>query len=122
MGKCVSKCFKPTISSDSASVVVKGQTTQTTIFSETAAATSIRKTYSTTPLRARIVQNFTLLWLDSNIDERDADFKNSLTQLRRIVNTINTFTNPDQCMSFLTEIKNEQAFMLVSGAFSQPII
>ena len=100
MGQCVSKCFKPTISSDSVSVVVEDQARQTTISSEIAAATSINKTHSTRPRRVRIVQNFTLLWLDSNIDEHDADFKNSLTQLRRIVNTINTFTNPDQCVSF----------------------
>jgi hypothetical protein len=122
MGQCISKCFKPTTPPDSASVVVDDKAKQTTISSEIAAATSVNKNYSKRPLRVRIVQNFTLLCLDSNIDERDADFKNSLTQLRRIVNTIDTFTNPDQCMSFLTQIKNEKAFMLVSGALSQLIV
>jgi hypothetical protein len=89
MGQCVPKCFKSTISSDSLNVVIEDQAIQRKISSETAAATSIKETYSTRPLRVRTVQNFTLLWLDSNIDENDADCKNSLIQLRRSLTLIN---------------------------------
>ncbi len=123
MGKCLPKCFKPTISSDLDSVFVEDQAKQTAISSDIVATTSIEKTDTyTRPLQIRNVQNFILVWLDSNIDEYDADFKNSLTQLRRIVNTIHTFTNPEECENFLTQIKNEKAFMIVSGALSQSII
>ncbi len=60
MGQYIRKCFKSIISSDSASVVIEDQAIQTTISSETAAATSIKETYSTRPLRVRTIQNFTL--------------------------------------------------------------
>lgn len=113
MGKYISKCFKSSASSDLSSIVDNDQVEP---------IISVQNVDSTRSIAVRIVQNFTLLWLDSNIDEQNSDFKNSLTQLRRIVNTIDTFTNSDQCMNFLTTIKNEKVFMIVSGTFSQSII
>ena len=38
-----------------------------------------------------MVQNVLLIWLDNNINEGDDDCRNTLTQLRRVVNNINTF-------------------------------
>ena len=70
----------------------------------------------------RIVQNFLLVWLDSNIDETEADCRNTITHLRRIVNAINLFTKTDQCISFLTQIKNEKAFLIISGTLGKTIM
>jgi hypothetical protein len=69
-----------------------------------------------TPTRRRFIgQNFVLIWLHSSIDESDTDYKHSLSQLRRNFNTIDTFTNADECVNFLTKIDSEKAFMIVSG-------
>ncbi|CAF1292365.1 unnamed protein product [Didymodactylos carnosus] len=56
------------------------------------------------------------------MDESDADFKHSLIQLRKIVNTIDTFTNADPCVDFLNQTKNEKVFMIVSGALGQSTV
>ena len=64
---------------------------------------------STHSRRRFIAQNVVLVWLDSNIDESDGYYGNSMTQLRQIVNTIDTFTDADQCVDFLTEIKDEKS-------------
>jgi hypothetical protein len=69
---------------------------------------------------ARMVQNFLLLWLDGSIDEQNNDdCRNSITKLRQVVNTVNTFTDADECIDFITDIKKETIFIIVSGTFTQ---
>jgi len=69
-----------------------------------------------------MVQNFHLVWLDGSIDEiNNDDCRNSIVKLREVVNTVNTFTDVDECIDFITDIKDEMAFMMISEAFS-PII
>ncbi len=81
---------------------------------------------STRPTRlldARMVQNFHLVWLNGNIDEvNNNDCRNSITKLRQIVNTVNTFIDLDECIDFITDYKEEKASMVISGEFSQIIL
>ncbi|CAF1478927.1 unnamed protein product [Rotaria sp. Silwood1] len=70
----------------------------------------------------RILQNFLLVWLDANLQESDNDFKNSLQHLRKIVASITTFTDAQQCVNFLSEIKKEKVFMIVSGSLGRQIV
>jgi tetratricopeptide (TPR) repeat protein len=72
---------------------------------------------------AYIVQNIRLIWLDTNIDEiNNDDCHNTITKLRSIVNVINIFTDVDECINFLMEIKDEKIFMIISDALSQHIL
>ncbi|CAF1241869.1 unnamed protein product [Rotaria sordida] len=70
----------------------------------------------------RIIQNFLLVWLDTNIDESTEDFQNSLKHLRRIVASITIFTDAQQCFDYLSGITKEKAFMIVSGSLGQKIV
>jgi hypothetical protein len=71
----------------------------------------------------RMIQNFHLVWLDGSIDEvNDDDCRNSITKLRQVVNTVNTFTDVDECIDFITDIKDEMTFMIISEVFSPTII
>jgi tetratricopeptide (TPR) repeat protein len=70
----------------------------------------------------RPIQSFTLIWLDSQIDESDEDFQNSLSQLRRIVTTINTFTDVNRCVEFIDDISNVKVFLIISGALGQSTV
>src|SRR5271170_4884130 len=71
----------------------------------------------------RMVQNFHLVWLDGGIDEdNNADYRNSITKLRQVVNTVNTFIDVDECVDFITDIEWGTAFMMVSGSFCQIIV
>ena len=70
-----------------------------------------------------MVQNFLLLWLDGNIDEiNNDDCRNSITKLRQVVNTVNTFTDANECIDFINGIKEETIFMISSGAFGQTTV
>jgi tetratricopeptide (TPR) repeat protein len=66
-----------------------------------------------------MVQNVLLIWLDNNIDETSTDCCNTIRELRRAVNTINTFTNSDQCIQFLESMGDEKACMIIAGSLGQ---
>lgn len=70
----------------------------------------------------RIIQNFVLIWLNPHADESDVEFQNDVRQIRRFVNIINVFTDSDRCVDFLSEIKNEKAYIIISDAREQHIV
>ena len=71
----------------------------------------------------RIIQNFHLVWLHENIDEvKKNDFGDSITQLGQVINTINTFVDINECMNFITDMKQEQTFLVLSGKLSQTVL
>src|ERR1700721_1750421 len=75
------------------------------------------------PRNARMVQNFHLVWLDGSIDEiNNDDCRNSITKLRQVVNTVNTFIDVDECIDFINGIQEETAFMISSGALGQTAV
>ncbi|CAF1240770.1 unnamed protein product [Rotaria sp. Silwood1] len=89
-------------------------------------AAAIPSNRTTTRLRrapkARI-QNFVLVWLDATIDEvHNQDSINTISKLREIVNIVNTFINADECVNFITDVKEEEIFMIFSDAFGQTIV
>jgi hypothetical protein len=92
----------------------------------TTTATASLEPPSTRPSRlpyARMVQNFLLIWLDGSIDEQNNDdWRNSIIKLRQVFNTVNTFTDADECIDFVTDIKEETIFIIVSGTFSTAIV
>ena len=70
----------------------------------------------------RMLQNFLLIWLDADFDESKEDFKKSIENLRRIVASITTFTDAQQCIDFLSAIKEEKVFMIISGSLGREIL
>jgi tetratricopeptide (TPR) repeat protein len=91
-----------------------------------ATKTKLTTASSSTRLRpapnARIVQNFHLVWLDGSIDETNDDCRNSITKLRQVVNTVNTFVDVDECIDFINGIKQERAFVISSGALGKTAV
>ena len=70
----------------------------------------------------QMVQNVLLIWLDGTIHESSSDCQNTITHLRRAVNSVNIFTDSDQCIQFLEDMAKEKACMIISGAFGQHIV
>ena len=102
------------------------ENSKTAAVSKTAAATatipSTNRAAALPPGTRRLLQNFLLVWLDANLDESKADFKNSLERLRNVVASIRTFQDVKQCINFLNEISEEKVFMIVSGALGQQVV
>ncbi len=70
----------------------------------------------------RMIQNFHLVWLDGSIDETNEDCRNSITKLRQVVNTVNTFVDVDECIDFINGIQEERAFVISSGALGKTTV
>ncbi len=84
-------------------------------------ATTSRAPPSTIP--HQIVQNFHLVWLDESIDAVNTDnCRNSISKLHQVVNTVNIFTDVDECIDFITDINEEKALMVISGALNEIIV
>ncbi|CAF0948581.1 unnamed protein product [Adineta ricciae] len=73
-------------------------------------------------LRQRMIQNYLLVWVDANIDEKDQGCQNTLTHLRSVVNDVNIYTQPDACAQFLNSIGDEKAFVITSGSLGQHLV
>jgi hypothetical protein len=70
-----------------------------------------------------IVSNVLLIWLDNNIDEGNDDCQNTLAELRCVVNAVETFTDRDRCIEFITNnSNNEKVCMIIAGTLGQLIV
>jgi tetratricopeptide (TPR) repeat protein len=70
-----------------------------------------------------MVQNFRLIWLDGSIDDtNNEDYRNSISKLRQVVNTVDTFTDVDVCMDIISGITEEKVFIIISGAVGQKTV
>jgi len=71
----------------------------------------------------RTIQNFRLVWLDSNIDDvNNNDCMITITKLRQVVNAVQTFTNADECIAFINNIEDEKIFMISSGKLGETTV
>ena len=70
----------------------------------------------------RFIGNFYLIWLDENINQNDEHCRNTIMQLRQIVNRVNTFVSVDECVDFITDRPDETAYIIVSEKCSQQIL
>jgi hypothetical protein len=88
----------------------------------TAAAVSAKR-FSMKPSNVRMLQNFLLIWLDGSIDEiSNDDERNPITKFREVMNNVNTFTDADECVKFIDRVKEENVFMITSGALGQTTV
>ncbi|CAF1475063.1 unnamed protein product [Adineta steineri] len=73
-------------------------------------------------MKIQRMQNVLLIWLNNNIENNNADCNDTIKQLKRVVNNINTFTNDQQCVEFIQTITNNKACMIVSGSLGKHIV
>jgi hypothetical protein len=73
------------------------------------------------PMEQLNVESFVIVWLDANIGQNDSTRK-TIEQLRRIANNIRTFTDRAACIEFISQIKNEQVFFIVSGSLGHETV
>ncbi|CAM2727274.1 unnamed protein product [Rotaria socialis] len=70
----------------------------------------------------RIVQNFTLFWLDEAIDISSTDCQYTLGELRKVVNSVTICTEAQVCQNFIEKVRDEQIFVIVSGTLGHKIV
>lgn len=78
------------------------------------------KSVSTRPIQLRIVENFLLIWF--NVNSNGFDKEESLNQLRKLVNSIEIFSNAEECLEYLSHISSEQIFLIISNSCAKPFL
>ncbi len=82
----------------------------------------IIKSESNNEFSKNIIDNYVLIWLDSNINEFSDNYKQHITQLRSVSNTIYIFTDPKECVSFIANSSSKKIFMIISNVSYQHIV
>jgi tetratricopeptide (TPR) repeat protein len=83
-----------------------------------AANKNISSSYPFSPL----IKDYIVVWLDSNIDRSNEVHQNVILKLQQVINSINTFTDTNECIKFITQMKSEKVFMIISTALGEQII
>jgi tetratricopeptide (TPR) repeat protein len=98
-----------TMSSKKASVVSKLGTPKS----------SLKPTHIQTQPVLGTSENFIIFWLDSKVTNSTEE---TISKLRTIVKTVKIFTDIDQCIKSLIDIKNEKVFLVISNSIGQEIV
>ena len=72
--------------------------------------------------RFRIAEQILVVWLDVNINDANKETRLSIRKLQHIVNSVKTFHDTNECIDFLTDLKNETVYMIISNDFIQWIL
>ncbi|CAF3202821.1 unnamed protein product [Rotaria socialis] len=67
----------------------------------------------------RFVQNYLVVWLDTNIDEKKEHFQQCIIEVRKIVAALDLFTDVEQCIEYLKRIDGQKIFLITSGSLGQ---
>ncbi|CAF2638614.1 unnamed protein product [Rotaria sp. Silwood2] len=107
-----------TTSSKKTNTVSKSTTTKSSPKPTNIQTSSATKNILLEQLQFQISENFIIFWLESNLNNLNEKI---ISQIRSIVNTIKFFTDIDQCVKSLVEIKDVKVFLIVSNSLAQQI-
>ncbi|CAF3331935.1 unnamed protein product, partial [Rotaria sp. Silwood2] len=100
-----------------------GKNSKEMISKSTTGATGSTGASSTAMLPSkRITGNYLVIWADGNINLANEDCQHTLTQLRDVVNQVNTCTTAEECIQSLQENSEEISFVISSGALGQHLV
>lgn len=68
------------------------------------------------------VENSIIIWLDPNLNINNDDNHPILVRLQQLVNLILCFSDSDQCIDCITDIKNEKIFLIVTGSVGKNLV
>jgi tetratricopeptide (TPR) repeat protein len=66
-------------------------------------------------------EDIQLIWLDGNMND-SADYLLTRTMLLELNPAAQFYSNLDRCVDLIKSIKDEQIFLIVSGAFARPVL
>ncbi|CAF1589905.1 unnamed protein product [Rotaria magnacalcarata] len=64
---------------------------------------------------------FAIVWLDTSVNDADIIHRNSIARFRRISVLIKTFINVDECLQYLTKMKETKILMILAGICAKEI-
>jgi len=77
---------------------------------------------STVQPRQRMTQHYSLIWVDGTIDTSEESWQKKISLVQSVINDVNIFTKPDECIQFLHHINSEKVFLITSGYLGQRLV
>ncbi|UJR34675.1 hypothetical protein I4U23_027452 [Adineta vaga] len=68
------------------------------------------------------IENYVLVWLDQSMGGKGKCDQESKHQLEQVVNSVKIFLDPKECRDFMSKIKDEKIFVIISGAVEEDFI
>ncbi|CAF3762373.1 unnamed protein product [Adineta steineri] len=68
------------------------------------------------------VENCVLVWLHQSMDGKSKVSQESKTQLQQIVNSVKIFADPTECQRFMSSVRDEKIFVILSGAVEENFV
>jgi len=68
------------------------------------------------------LEDLTIFWLDVTIDSNNIIWSKRQSILRSCINYIRTFTDKDDCLKYISTIRDERIFLIASGSMGEIII
>ena len=62
-------------------------------------------------------KKFVVVWLDKDAKASNAIYRNALERLQRISVSISSFSNPNECLEFLSRMKEMRVLLIIADAF-----
>jgi Tetratricopeptide repeat/NAD:arginine ADP-ribosyltransferase len=62
------------------------------------------------------------VWIDETIDPSDRNWKRMLDEMKTVVNTVQVFTNVDECHSYIRTMEKTRALVISSGSLGRDIV
>lgn len=81
----------------------------------------ISTSVQTTNVR-QITQNFITIWLNTDKDKSNDDYKDMNNKLRNFVHKVEIFMDMDKCIDFLTDMENGIALMIITGTLGEEMV
>lgn len=60
-----------------------------------------------------------VIWLDSDINELDSNYQSCVNQLRQIINSVEVFSDVEQCVDFIVDVEDAKIFLILSDAIEE---
>ena len=67
------------------------------------------------------LESFACLWLDRDVETTE-DNRETLQELRQVINHLLTFDNSDECEQYIRQISQEKVVLIVSGSLGRQVV
>jgi hypothetical protein len=102
--------------------IVQNQITTESDSPLNASATSNTQNNLSQVIQTRIAEHFIIVWLNLTTNYSPEDMNDSISKLQYVVNSVKVFTVSNECMDFLTNVRDEKVFMVISEPFEQSVV
>ncbi|CAF1330819.1 unnamed protein product [Rotaria sordida] len=68
------------------------------------------------------IENFIIIWLDPSINIHSDEYNSFKNHFQKLVHLILPFNDSNQCIDFISDIKTEKIFLIISGLLGRKLV